>query len=386
MEETARRRRRMPLILLATAILAGGAVLAFVRDRAPAPQTATRSTIAVPEPKVPQVEAAPPEAAAVRPIEPPRFDVVRVAPDGSAVVAGTAEPGSEVTVYADSVPLVRVETDVDGNFVAIFNAEPAATPRTLSLGAAEPGGLEARSTDSVMLLPEPPTPPSAPDAARPATEVAALPADDDAATAAGTEVTPSKSADSLAATPDTEPEVAATAVIRGDSIEVVPAAGGSERVSLASISYAAAGDVTLAGVGKAGSRLRAYVDDRLATEATVGDDGRWSFALDDVDAGLYTLRIDQLSPEGKVASRVETPFQRDYPRAPLPRPGQPTPTLGEGVITVQPGNNLWTLARVHYGSGVLYTQIFTANRELIRDPDKIYPGQIFTLPELDRVE
>ena len=52
-------------------------------------------------------------------------------------------------------------------------------------------------------------------------------------------------------------------------------------------------------------------------------------------------------------------------------------------MTVQPGNNLWTLARTHYGSGVLYTQIFTANREQIRDPDLIYPGQIFALPELE---
>ena len=29
---------------------------------------------------------------------------------------------------------------------------------------------------------------------------------------------------------------------------------------------------------------------------------------------------------------------------------------------------------------MLYTQIFTANRELIRDPDLIYPGQIFAMP------
>ena len=53
-------------------------------------------------------------------------------------------------------------------------------------------------------------------------------------------------------------------------------------------------------------------------------------------------------------------------------------------MTVQPGNNLWTLARLHYGSGVLYTQILTANRDLIRDPDLIYPGQIFAMPETDR--
>ena len=50
-------------------------------------------------------------------------------------------------------------------------------------------------------------------------------------------------------------------------------------------------------------------------------------------------------------------------------------------VTVQPGNNLWTLAQAHYGSGVSYTQIFTANRDQLRDPDLIYPGQIFSMPE-----
>jgi nucleoid-associated protein YgaU len=39
------------------------------------------------------------------------------------------------------------------------------------------------------------------------------------------------------------------------------------------------------------------------------------------------------------------------------------------------------LARERYGSGVMYTQIFTANREQIRNPDLIYPGQIFNVPD-----
>ncbi|HET9068027.1 MAG TPA: LysM peptidoglycan-binding domain-containing protein, partial [Amaricoccus sp.] len=122
------------------------------------------------------------------------------------------------------------------------------------------------------------------------------------------------------------------------------------------------------------------VDDRFAEEVRVAADGRWSMQLDDVAGGIYRLRIDQIAADGKVASRVETPFQRDYPRAPLPRPGA-APPMGTVSVTVQPGNNLWTLARLHYGSGVRYTQIFTANREQILDPDLIYPGQIFNIPD-----
>jgi len=91
-----------------------------------------------------------------------------------------------------------------------------------------------------------------------------------------------------------------------------------------------------------------------------------------VEAGIYRLRIDQVATDGRVTRRIETPFQRDFPALDGDRPG---------TITVQPGNNLWTLARIHYGAGVHYTQIYTANSELIRDPDLIYPGQILTLPD-----
>ena len=76
------------------------------------------------------------------------FDVVRVEPDGSAAVAGTAEPGAEVTIYADDAPLAEVEADAEGNFVAIFKVEPSAEPRALTLGATPPDGGDgdARTT------------------------------------------------------------------------------------------------------------------------------------------------------------------------------------------------------------------------------------------------
>lgn len=54
--------------------------------------------------------------------------------------------------------------------------------------------------------------------------------------------------------------------------------------------------------------------------------------------------------------------------------------LAGGSIVVQPGHSLWRIARQTYGGGVLYTLIYTANAEQIRDPDLIYPGQVFQLP------
>ena len=48
---------------------------------------------------------------------------------------------------------------------------------------------------------------------------------------------------------------------------------------------------------------------------------------------------------------------------------------------MQPGNSLWVIARKAYGDGMHYTAIFGANKEHIRDPNRIYPGQVITLPK-----
>jgi nucleoid-associated protein YgaU len=373
----------------------------------PGPATTTGEAAGIPE----QAPVATSDVEAPQPpAEAPRFDVVRVSPDGSALVAGRAAPRALVRILGDTEPLAEVEADAEGNFVAIFKAEPKGRPQALTVEATGADGGTAASDAVVMLLPEPPKAAPEPAAAAQATETApeaepakpeavaaAVPESGDGPEAVGAEAVATAepgggdgaeatgaagSAEPEAAAPEPreQPTVAATAIVGPEGVEAAPtgAAATSRNVTLASISYAEEGEITLAGLGSAGAVLRAYVDDAFAREVEVGEDGRWSMELGEVAAGIYRLRIDQLGADGRVASRVETPFQRDYPQAPLPRPGSGP----AGTVTVQPGNNLWTLARLHYGSGILYTQIFTANRESIRDPDLIYPGQIFAMPEM----
>ena len=76
---------------------------------------------------------------------------------------------------------------------------------------------------------------------------------------------------------------------------------------------------------------------------------------------------------------------------PEPEPAVPTMvavSLGDpeaqrfasGKAIIRRGDNLWTIARRVYGEGVKYTTIYEANTGQIRDPDRIYPGQVFDLP------
>ncbi|WP_308915104.1 LysM peptidoglycan-binding domain-containing protein [Jannaschia sp. LMIT008] len=149
----------------------------------------------------------------------------------------------------------------------------------------------------------------------------------------------------------------------------------AETLGLDAISYDATGDVRLTGTASPDSELRVYLDNRSVGTIRVPDDGVWSSPLPGVAEGVYTLRIDAVDASGGVASRLETPFQRSAPD--LARAAR---AAGISAITVQPGFTLWAISEGWFGDGLQYVQIFEANRDLIRDPDLIYPGQVFALP------
>ena len=93
-----------------------------------------------------------------------------------------------------------------------------------------------------------------------------------------------------------------------------------------------------------------------------------------IPPGLYTLRADQVGDGGMVIARVEYPFSRS----------EDLKAMAEGTyVLVQPGNSLWRIARRVYGSGFSYTQIFEANKGRIVDPNMIYPGQVFEIPNVN---
>lgn len=149
-------------------------------------------------------------------------------------------------------------------------------------------------------------------------------------------------------------------------------------VALDAISYDAAGDVLLSGRGDQEAFVRIYLDNTPVTTSRIRDDGRWRVELPEVDAGTYTLRVDQVDTSGVVVSRVESPFLRESADV------LEAATKDEGPvtsITVQPGNTLWAISKERYGDGVDYVKVFQANRDRIRNPDLIYPGQIFDLPD-----
>ncbi|MDW3222466.1 MAG: LysM peptidoglycan-binding domain-containing protein [Paracoccaceae bacterium] len=150
-------------------------------------------------------------------------------------------------------------------------------------------------------------------------------------------------------------------------------------IGIDTIGYSAQGEVELSGRATLGSfEARLYLDNRFVSSLQVDADGTWRGTVPDVDTGIYTLRVDEVNAAGDVTSRVETPFRREAPSV-LAQAIAGQDGLVQAV-TVQTGDTLWAIARERYGEGLLFVRVFEANSDAIRDPNLIYPGQVFDLP------
>jgi nucleoid-associated protein YgaU len=274
---------------------------------------------------------------------------------------------------------------------------PEATAEAIAAAAPDAGIPPAAPSvapapgDDVVAAAVPAAPPAAPPAAT------AAPAGDSAAAApppvvmadAATPSAPSGAGAPAASAASTAPAqgdapAAPAAILVGDrGVRVIQPAPGAPAVGIGNvrietIAYDPDGGVVLGGRGRAGETVRLYLDNRPLLETAVEADGTWSSALPAIDTGVYTLRADQIDDQGRVTSRSETPFQREDPAALAARlPQLPV------AVTVQPGFTLWRIARENYGRGILYVKIYEANADQIRDPNLIYPGQVFSVPALD---
>lgn len=54
--------------------------------------------------------------------------------------------------------------------------------------------------------------------------------------------------------------------------------------------------------------------------------------------------------------------------------------IGQRTYTIEKGDTLSKIAKEHLGSANAWKQIFEANRDVLDDPDRIFPGQVIKLP------
>lgn len=276
--------------------------------------------------------APPPETPAPAPAPAPQgpaFDVVRIDPQGNTVIAGRAAPDSTVVILDDGQEIGRVTADGRGEWVFLPDQPLPPGSRELTLSSVGPDGTETPSEEVVVLV---------------------VPEDASGRTLA------------LRAGRDGAPS------------QLIQGAGPlAEQGALALdvVDYDETGHLTVSGRAEPGAVVQIYLDNDFVGRTTAeAETGAWTVSPDTpATVGTHTLRADMLADDGSVETRVEVPFERTEPAVP------------DGIrVVVQPGNNLWLLAHRAYGEGRSFTVIYDANKGHIRNPDLIYPGQVFILP------
>ena len=397
-------------------------------------------------------------------IYPPKLETVRVDDDGTALVAGTAYPGSKLEILVDEEVIESITLGQDGNFAVLFDIEIKDRPQVISIrsvdgeiilvseetmivapkvivvaeakiennetenksgnleNSTEISGNTEKSNEAVSIekssndfpdktkeqikrdeidnaskvsnnsptksdltsktpqLPQPTEEKIEEDVQKILTKE---PSESDL-----TPVTDSNKAEQSSAlisnTVSNETEQPTVLLADSEGVKVVQSGTGPNvmtDVMFDTINYSKDGDVAVTGRGSPDSVVHFYLDNSPVTSTEVDKQGYWSADLSDVEAGVYTLRLDQLDQSGKVSSRIESPFKREDRSVLADQMQDIVSPARINVITVQPGNTLWAISRERYGKGILYVQVFEANKDKIRNPDLIYPGQIFDLPE-----
>lgn len=384
------------VVLSAIVIVASGAAAFFaLRHLGPAPSAETKAAVVAPVQAPVALAAVQAETTAIvtalsgAPAKPeaddgtPSFDIARIEPSGEAVIAGRATPGATIELLRNGEVHDRIVADASGQFAMVPPKLPAGS-YDLTLRAKQPDGKQITSKQRVAVAFEP-KPNERP--------VVAL-------------MTPNKPTIVLSQGAAAKP---ATGTVAVEAVELEP--GGKFHVS---------------GRARPGAAMRFYLNDSFVAAVTAGPEGRFTVTINEgVAPGNYRVRLDEVEGSGTVRARAEVPFSvpdtvvtasvpaqsaaakrpevagaqpqvAAAPKQPETAAAQPQLAAANApadksspsavivpkivTATVSRGDSLWSISNLTYGAGTRYAVIYKANQEQIRNPDLIYPGQIFVLP------
>lgn len=452
------------------------------------------------QPETGKADAVKPEAAKSEPAKPaapkpdaakgqipPTFDIARIEPAGSAVIAGRAAPGATVELLRNGNTYARVVADINGTWAITPPALPKG-PCELTLRATSPDDGRVMLSEQTLSVRVP---------EKPGEDVVIVRNTPDQPSEVLTDAAPP-----MAKAAEQQPKPAPAA---GEADKQAPRAN----VSIRTVEADEMGRFFVTGRAEPGAALRIYLNDTLVTNVTAAKDGTFGMTIEKgMLPGNYRVRVDDVAAaNGQVLTRAEVPFamvdkvpaasapavvaaitpsrpastrggrpvatppqaatapsaaapgaatpatgDRAQPSAaaapaqgtspavepgtrgtdgtgvapppaqaqavppasnnavaPKPaatpsasgpatpaaapvetgeaRPAQPSPPPSVAVIpeirttTIVQGDNLWRISRKVYGQGIRYTWIYDANTDQIRNPNLIYPGQIFVMPD-----
>lgn len=236
----------------------------------------------------------------------PGFDVLRVEPDGSTVIAGRAQPNTKVEIVNGETVVGTADVGATGDFAAIFDKPLPAGDYQLTLRSVGENGVTKSSEEvATVSIPKDKAGELLAMVSKPgeASRILTKPAAD----AAGGDLAKAQPA----------PDASASAMAAGTTtpatsgVAAVPATAGNSAVGVSAVEIEGK-KMFVAGNAKAGAVVRIYADDVLVGETKADEQGR--FVVDgtiNLPVGNHTIRADMMGADGsKVELRAAVPFNR----------------------------------------------------------------------------
>ncbi|MAH78433.1 MAG: hypothetical protein CMP41_00690 [Rickettsiales bacterium] len=257
------------------------------------------------------------------------FDIVRINRSGDVVIAGRSKPNERIKLFDGEMKLANIVADANGEWVWTSETPLKHGTKRLFLEYIDENGKLYRSEQAIVIF--------------------------------------------LDKNKSQEPLIVKSYTKGNKNSSLLNLEPIDEGIVLDLVEYSPKGNLLLSGRSEVNSELTFFIDNNVLGTVKSDEDGFWNFySQDDITFGEFELRIDLASKNNGSFSLITSVFKEKLDKL--------VDASKKGSFVVQPGNSLWRIARRTMGGGIFYTEIYKNNLSQIKDPDLIFPGQIFEIP------
>ena len=256
-----------------------------------------------------------------------KFDIVRLDPSGDLIIAGKTEPNIVVDIYDGNQKLTSVLSDTHGDWVWVSEKKIDNGLKRFNLKHSDSEGKIINSDENIIIFFE-----------------------------------------------KNEKQKVVKIRDKGEvGIEILNNNQEVRGLALDSSEHFDNEKLRLKGRSIPNAEIQIFISKKLIGKSIADVQGNWEFSINEIVFENYDLEIKS-SFENNILS-LKTEILNGKIDSKL---------FYEKEIIVENGNSLWRIARKTLGGGILYAEIYKNNKKIINDPDLIFPGQVFKIPNLKR--
>jgi nucleoid-associated protein YgaU len=262
------------------------------------------------------------------------FDIVRVTKQGDAVIAGKANPNVRIELFDNNKKIANFFSDANGEWIWVSDLPLEKGLRSFSLKYIDKNGKEHKSDQTVVIL-------------------------------------------------NDDKKIIKPIVVKflsGDhqNVSLMNLDLIDDGLSLDFVDYAPDGKLIFSGRTLPDQEIRFVMSNKLLGRSVSDETGEWRFVSNVVDLSNNNMTIITIIQNQEISLQFD---QLDLNKS---LDLQNLSTSSKEFV-VEPGNSLWRIARKTMGGGIYYTEIYKNNLKNIKNPDKIFPGQVFNIPNVKKI-